>query len=515
AAAAARSVEALLDPFLHPFNVDHIAGALHPEIEYIDHRPLGFEPTRGAEQLLTRLRTLGAVATDIVVGVDDILSLQSNGPLVRWTQRGTAREGGGTFETTLLLLWVFGPDGLATHQENFPSDNEAEALARFDELTAAPSPAARRPGRTVRPNAATATAARIDAAIAGRDHEALAQLFSDPYELVDHVNRFSHDRHGTLAFCHGLMRVPGLVWQQEPLATPGDSLAGCRMLVMASGVARGSFDIGPYEGERISLVENDSTGRRRRTEVFGSDHLGAAVIRLYERFSDLLADRLHRDRAAATARAIAALVGSLDLERLAATIARDLAFVDHVTLGMGSVRGADAFLRGARSLLETSRDTAFRIDDVLGIRPDALFVRWTNFGTDRASGGAYERHRLVIWTFDADGLLSSWEQFDPDRDDEGLACFAELTGDATAVRSMATPSHVAGRRSRRVRLNAATANDAGIAAAMAARDGDALATLFAEGLENVEHPTGAVYHREGVLRGFRSLLTARDPQYRQ
>src|SRR5262249_26626271 len=166
AAATARSVEALLDPF----NIDRIAGALHPEIEFLDHRPLGFEPTRGAEQLLPRLRTLETVATDVAVGIDDVLSLRSNGLLVRWTQRGTAREGGGTFETTLLVLWVFGPDGLATHQETFPSDNEAEAVARFDELTA-PSPAARRRGGAVRPNAATETAARIDAAIAGRDQE--------------------------------------------------------------------------------------------------------------------------------------------------------------------------------------------------------------------------------------------------------------------------------------------------------------------------------------------------------
>src|SRR5262249_3657960 len=166
AAATARSVEALLDPF----NIDRIAGALHPEIEFLDHRPLGFEPTRSAEQLLRRLRTLETVATDVAVGIDDVLSLRSNGLLVRWTQRGTAREGGGTFETTLLVLWVFGPDGLATHQETFPPDGEAKALARFDELTA-PSPAARRRGGAVRPNAATETAARIDAAIAGRDQE--------------------------------------------------------------------------------------------------------------------------------------------------------------------------------------------------------------------------------------------------------------------------------------------------------------------------------------------------------
>src|SRR5262249_20745392 len=206
------------------------------------------------------------VADEVVMREDDILGLRPDAFLVRRSHVGTDRASGGRYERLLLMLWVFGTDGLVTHLKYFGPDRDDQALARLRELTAAQSPAERRRGRAVRPNAATETAARIDAAIAGRDEEALAQLFSDPYELVDHVNHFSHDRHGTLAFCHELMRVPGLVWRQEPLATLGDSLAVCRMLVTASGVARGSFDIGPYEGNRISLVENDPIGRRRRTE---------------------------------------------------------------------------------------------------------------------------------------------------------------------------------------------------------------------------------------------------------
>src|SRR5262249_27059699 len=191
AAATARSVEALL--FVK--GIDYFAGALHPEIEYLDHRPLGFEPTRGAEQLLARLRTLRTVATDIVIGIDDVLSLRSNGLLVRWTQRGTARDSGGAFETTILMLWVFGPDGLATHTENSPSDGEAEALARFEKLVgevvavpsmAAPSRVTERCARRVRANAATENNARLAAAIAARDGNALPALFADGAELVEH-----------------------------------------------------------------------------------------------------------------------------------------------------------------------------------------------------------------------------------------------------------------------------------------------------------------------------------------
>src|SRR5204862_7275248 len=107
-------------------------------------------------------------ATDFSVQVDDVLGLRSNGLVVRWTQRGTARDGRGAFETTLLMLWVLGPDGLATHNELFAVDREAEALARFDELTAepmaAPSRVAERRMRRVRANAASNNTARTDIA---------------------------------------------------------------------------------------------------------------------------------------------------------------------------------------------------------------------------------------------------------------------------------------------------------------------------------------------------------------
>jgi hypothetical protein len=66
---------------------------------------------------------------------DDIVALRPDALLVRWTNSGTLRATGGTYERRLLLLWVFGPDGLVTYMEQFDADRDAEALARFDELT--------------------------------------------------------------------------------------------------------------------------------------------------------------------------------------------------------------------------------------------------------------------------------------------------------------------------------------------------------------------------------------------
>src|SRR5262249_24048724 len=123
ATTTARSVAALLD---WPADLARLAPALDPAIEVVDHRPLGLPPRRGAQQHLEGLRSVFEVSTDVRGRVDDILCLQANGLLVRRTQFGTARAGGGAYERSFLLLSLLGPDGLVTRQELFAVDADAE-----------------------------------------------------------------------------------------------------------------------------------------------------------------------------------------------------------------------------------------------------------------------------------------------------------------------------------------------------------------------------------------------------
>jgi hypothetical protein len=67
-----------------------------------------------------------------------------------------------------------------------------------------------------------------------------------------------------------------------------------------------------------------------------------------------------------------------------------------------------------------------RIDDVVESSPDALLVRATTGGTDRASGGAYEWEVLNLVVFGPDGLITHTEWFDADREADALARFDEL-----------------------------------------------------------------------------------------
>src|SRR5262249_62143663 len=165
------------------FERDHGAAAVAPAIEVVDHRTLGTWSARGAEPFLEHLRAMLGLADDAATRDHDVLALQPDALLVRRTHFGTARVGGGAYERLFLLLHVFAADGLVTRLEFFDSDREDEALARFDELTAA-APAVRfarfpelRPDPLrIPPNAPSRAGERLVAGLDRPDWDALARL---------------------------------------------------------------------------------------------------------------------------------------------------------------------------------------------------------------------------------------------------------------------------------------------------------------------------------------------------
>ena len=319
--------------------------------------------------------------------------------------------------------------------------------------------------RRVRANAATANAARLDAAIAARDLDAVANLFADSVELVHRPTGAVYDRHGVLFSLRSLSSAQDMSHRIEPLATLGESLAlGC----LSTSFSAASEEFAPFgavEREHLLLFEVDASGRQRQAEFFAADRLNDAVARLYDRYVDVLPDGPQRARAAATARSVATLLGPLAVDRYATAIAPAFRYVDHRRVGFGSARGAEAILRAVRTILETADNVDTRSEDVLALRPDMLLQHGVNFGTERASGGAYETHILQLWVFGADGRLMLLEEFDPDREAEALARFDEL-GPAEG------PTIV-------MRIgNAATRTAALVDAAWAAHDWERFAALF-------------------------------------
>jgi len=488
ATATARSVAAVLG-----VAGDHAAfrAVLAPDVEFADHRQLGFGKSRGADAVRRGSLVLHDVAQELRTPVAALLALRSDGLVAHRTVRGVDAASGGPFERDLVELWCFGADGLLAHLEHFDPGDASAALARFDAL-AVESPATLR--RRVRPNAATANAARTEAAVAARDFDAFQSLFADGARNVHHPTRTAFSESESMGSYRQLLNAEGVAMQHEPLATLGESLALFRASVSFRSL-RSADGLGPFgavDTELVMLIEVDGAGRRRLSEAFAPDQLGDALTRLYELHAESLPDGPARTRATATARSIATML-ELDLERFATGIAPGVEFADHGPIGLESSRGKKAILRGLGALHELALEVSLTDDDVLALEPDLLLARCTTSGTDRISGGAFERHFLALWVFGSDGLATHIEWFAPDGEAEAFARIDELTAPVEPLR-------------RRVRPNAATANAARLDAAASARDFAAFQDQFAEGAQVVHHPTGTRFEESRNFSDYQRLL---------
>jgi hypothetical protein len=234
----------------------------------------------------------------------------------------------------------------------------------------------------------------------------------------------------------------------EPLATLGESLDLSRRIVRASGTGEGRFDVGEYESEAISLVEVDERRRCIRQEVFAADHLADAIIRLYELRAEQLPEGRSKQRFVEISQTIAKMRhGLVDANHLENPFAAEVEMVDHRRVGLGIVHGAESVLDAVRAFVELVRDAAWRTDDVLALTENACLQRATNSGTDRVSGGSFERAILSLCLYDDEGRVCRWETFEDGDETKALRRFDELTAEPATERQAR----------RRVRPNAATA----------------------------------------------------------
>src|SRR5439155_6068125 len=113
--------------------------------------------------------------------------------------------------------------------------------------------------RRVQANAASAHAARVDAAITAGDADALPTLFADDLKVVNHPTGAEHGREGALFSLRALLKAQDPAVSHEPLATLGDSLGLFRMSVSASGAGAADWmsDIGATQIDQIILIEVD------------------------------------------------------------------------------------------------------------------------------------------------------------------------------------------------------------------------------------------------------------------
>jgi class 3 adenylate cyclase/tetratricopeptide (TPR) repeat protein len=402
-----------------------------PSYADVDHRSVGYG-TLSTDQAAKLVESQRALADGLRLRVEDVLALRPDGLVRRTTTSGTWRGGGGAFERTVCILSTFAPDGRAARQETFDSDREAEALARFDQITGAQRQASVR--RRVQANAATRGIDRFRAVLAARDGVALAEVFGASLNAVHHPTRATYGRREMLSTWRSIMKAERMDFRSETLASLGDALALERHLLSIEGLREDHVaGFGRSEFDELALIEADDRERWVHCEIFAADRLRSAIVRLYERYAESLPEGAARTRARKTVPSLAAFDGPIDPDRLALVYAPSFECIDHRILGTWSAHGPDEWRRHWQGQADLAAGVMLRDDDVLALGPAAIALRQTFFGTGLASGGAFENAIISVVTLGAEGLVTRTEVFEPEREAEALARFDELCQGATSA----------------------------------------------------------------------------------
>ena len=434
---AARAAFSLGTPLRASGDLARIAEALAPDFVGVDHRHLSNWSLQGAAAYVAHLRALQEVADDIEFRQLDVVALAPNAQLMRVLHTGTDRAGGGVYERPFLSLFATDAAGRLARAEWFDADREAEALARFEALTA-DRETPRSVQRRVRANAATAMLARFGVALAARDFDALAAHFHADHQEIDHPTGSTYGRDACIASMRRLFRSNHPYYEAEEIAALGEFLVLVHRRYGAGSASNDRYDVGAYENEAIQLFEVDERGLCCRSEVFAADRVGDAIVRLYERYADPLPEGAARTRAQSTARTVAVVApgglhrdGRFDLDAYEAVFRPDVEVVDHKLVSGGATRGTQTQFRLMAATAEVGEQVASTCQDVLALTPDGLLLRWLVTGVGREGGGAFEWAFLRLFVFDRDGRVARYELFEDDREAEALARFDALVGGHT------------------------------------------------------------------------------------
>ena len=367
-----------------------------------------------------------------------------------WTTSGTDRACGGAFERQFLQLLVFGTDGLIIRSENFDADRAAEALARFDELTAAvPSARASRTPRRARSRASRTRGTRaIGAASRRSSRPAPGHSTGGAWSSSSWIGLQFLD------FLRATFEMATSRYVSEVIATRGDRLALDHHLIEVR-----DGDIGATEIESLIVVELDERGERVATVRFDPGDLDAATAELDDRYA--AGEAAAYPHVWGWMRDWGKTIATWDLDARAALVAPDHVVHDHRLFGWETAHGVAGMLEIYKSMLELAPDARFRVDHAT-ISAHASLVVGAWIGT--REGGAFEAPRIAVQEFDhASGRGCRLDLYDPGQLAEARACFA-----AVAARTPRDPLAAF------ARPNAATAVRDRLDAAFEARDWDAI-----------------------------------------
>lgn len=537
AEAMARSVGVL---FAAPGDLEAFAGALAEDVEMIDHRLAGVGRRTGREALVQHFAILDQLASDLVWRIDDLLDLNENGLVMRASNLGTDRQGGGPFERTGCVVLTLGEDGLLNRCGIFEPEDEARALALFDESAEARATVT---GQGHFANAASLAMDRFVRCWHARDWEGVRSTYHPDHRMDDRRRLFRLEVAGDAFFVNErfLFDETDSRWQAELLATRDDALALFRVKAVAE--RSGS---GPMEVEMLDLVEVDARGRRTLLVVFDVTDVDAAFDEMDRRYNAQLVE-VGRGRERWT-RDFRRCYEARDWEGFAALAADDFVAEDHRLVSWGTIRGGASWAKTQAALVDLAADTRARAYHVRTCSQGAISqVVWS--GT--RDGGPFEIEIVSVGLFNDAGRLARMDLYDLRQIDQAFARFHELAPQGALALATARPApreaaaaisrfdpdnledapaefnaRFAHRgqdrlhnpsaspppRRRELRANRATDLTARYDAAFADGNLAAIEALFDPSFRELDHPTGTTYGYEGAVASLRGLFRSRTPR---
>ena len=462
---------------------DRFAAALAPGIVAVDHRTVGFGALHGRDAVIAAVRALLELSDDVTWRFEDVLALSEHANLVRGTQRGRSRASGGEWERPICSLRVHDADGLIARWEIFEAEQEAAALARYDELVGdADSAPGAAPSESGFSNAAAGAMRAFERCWHARDWKAVRATYHPAHRMDDRRRLMRMEIAGDAFFANERMLFdePQARGSRRPLATRGERLALFRVRFTAT--VSGS---GPMEVDALDLVEVDADGLRTVLIVLRPRRSRRRLRRARRALAGRRGDDTpaRRGDQAAFDRALA----NRDWDALAALHAASLVARDHRLVGWDVLRGPAAFVGALRAMADLAPDARGRLDHLRtserGLLGEVVWI-----GT--RDGGAFESPFLWVVELDTAGRAQNLDFYDPHHLDAARARFEALRPDPL-----------------RIPPNAATRANDRWDAAMAAADWDALRALHGPSfqLEDRRRLIRMTIDREGAVGNARHL----------
>ena len=396
-----RAESSRLNPLASARNWAGLRALLHDEAVLADHRPAAAGAVHGPDAIVAWYREIAEQTTDLSIRTADVLGLTEDASLLKTAAIG-ARDGG-PVEVVALACIACAPDGRLARIEVFSGGDVDDARACFESLNAAP-------------NKAIAALSSWWSALARGDEPVALLLCADDAVMTG----WRPSTHDTFV---GDADIPRLIQAIRSKEGADDaSCTGIGTIGNKLGVARLECRGGSDTVGALAVVQLDDEGRIARLTAFEPESE-------YDAFDLLWEWRL--DSATSEREALAVVVelvrayNARDLDRIRATFASNAEFIDHRSVGWGTI-DLDAYMWNVGELFERTSEVLNIGVDALRIQPGFVVARTAIKGV-QAEGGPFELE-LYGATSVRDGLITRMELFPLDALADVLACSPLVSG---------------------------------------------------------------------------------------